>query len=460
MGKVNNLRETLIRWLPGLSLAALIILFAVHFSIIASHAVNVPYGDEWTFFEKSKPEALPDKFSFGWLLPQMNEHRMVPTKLMIWTLLRLNGWNAVTNQLINFLLYGVIIVSLIMFARRMVPSLPTWITAGFLIFLLSPTNYANHFWAIQSLVHFTVLFFLLAVYLLFDERQRNSSLLSGTSLAVFAMYSSFGGLVAVCVLILTFGLFKAVRVFQALNGAERRNNLAQLVAVILPLASGLALYFIGYDQGMRQAPLMLPNTKLFWSYLLDLYSWGFGFSTSSSVLGLICFLLVVVPIVGGVRRNLRGLPSSTWAVFAFSLGIMAIMVAMTAGRAADESLGGAKISRYAEFVMMLVPCAVFAWSIFLRNQPAFRKYLLIGLWSVCFLGYANDWLWFRIYGSMGRERQTGTSCIRSYYEHGGDGRCPTIYHSPIAEMLERGRDINASFYLENKARGDRNGQAP
>jgi hypothetical protein len=449
---VQTFTETLKAWLPSLSLAALVILFVAHFSVVATHAVNVPFWDEWTFFERSKPEAFPDKFSSAWLLPQMNEHRLVPTKLLLWTLLRLNGWNAVTNQLINFLLYGLIIVSLMMFAARMVPSVPTWTTAAFLIFLLSPTNYANHFWAVQSVVHFSLLFFLLAVYFLFDERQRNSSLLLGAVMAILATYSFLSGLIAVSVLILLFGVFKAIRILQSSGAEGRRKDLVQLAMVVLPVGAAIGLYFFGYDKGKSQA-LLFPNTRLFWSYLLDLYSWAFGFSTSSFLLGLICFLLVVTPIVGELWRSGRRLPSSTWAVLSFSLGIMAIMLAFTGGRAGDDSLRSAKISRYAEVVMMLVPVTVFAWSIFLRNRPVLRKYLLIGLWSLCFLGYANDWLWFRVYGSMARERREGVNCIKNYYEHGGEGKCPTIYPRPIAEMLERAKQVNASFYREIKSGG-------
>lgn len=441
-------------WIPSLPLVALVILFLVHFSVIATHAVNVPFWDEWTFFDQSKPEAFPDQFTFGWLLPQMNEHRLVPTKLMLWTLLQFDGWNAVTNQLINFMLYGVIIMSLIRFARRMVPGLPLWITAGFLLFLLSPTNNGNHFWAVQSLVHFSVLFFLLAVYFLFDEQQRNSSLLLGACLAILAVYSFISGLVAVCVLVVIFSLFKTIRILQSPSAAERRKDLAQLAMVIVPIAGMIGLYFLGYDKGKSQAPLTLPFQKSFWSYLLDLYSWGFGFSTSSMVLGLICLLLVVIPIVGEVWRNFRRLPSSTWALIAFALGIMAIMVAITGGRAGDE-IAEAQISRYAEFVMMLIPITVFAWSIVLRNRPLVRKYMLIGLWCFCFLGYSNDWFWFHIYGSMARERIEGVNCIKNYYEHGGEAKCPTIYPWPIAEKLERAKQVNASFYRQIKEGGSR-----
>lgn len=56
---------------------------------------------------------MPSGLTLGWLFAQHNEHRLVTTRLLIWVLYKLDGWNVATHQVINFFVYGVIIACLI-----------------------------------------------------------------------------------------------------------------------------------------------------------------------------------------------------------------------------------------------------------------------------------------------------------------------------------------------------------
>ena len=88
-------------WLQKLPLIACAVLFLWHLGVIYKHAVNVPYWDEWETFQQ---DALPSGLSLGWLLAQVNEHRILVGRLQIWALYHLDGWNLRHHQILNFLL--------------------------------------------------------------------------------------------------------------------------------------------------------------------------------------------------------------------------------------------------------------------------------------------------------------------------------------------------------------------
>jgi hypothetical protein len=97
---------------------------------------------------------------------------------------------------------------------------------------------------------------------------------------------------------------------------------------------------------------------------------------------------------------------------------------------------------------MLVPFTAFAWAIFLRDQPNLKKYALVGLWVFCCLGFSYKWLWFPVYRVQRDSRMEGVECIKSYYKHGGQAMCPTLYAAPLEPMLDEAKKLNLSFYKE------------
>jgi hypothetical protein len=82
-------------------------LYLLHLVCVWKYAVNVPYWDEWDLFT---PTQLPSGLSLRWLFAQHNEHRLVTTRLLIWILYRLDGWNVATHQLVNIVVYGTLLV--------------------------------------------------------------------------------------------------------------------------------------------------------------------------------------------------------------------------------------------------------------------------------------------------------------------------------------------------------------
>ena len=428
--------------LTKLLLVLCIAIYVGHFWIIFKNAVNVPWWDEWGILS---PDALPAGFTVRWIIEQANEHRIVPTKLLAWALFYTSGHNYNLSKAATYAIYGLILVCIVLFARRMVPHMPLWGTLAFIIFLLSPINYEINFGGFGTAFHFGVLFTLLAAYFLFNEPQTGSRLALGAFMAVLATYSTFGALVAVCILIVLFTLFKVIRAVRS-SGSERRMEYVQLIAVVTPVLTLIAVYFVDYHTVPYHPPVAFPYEASFWRFFTNVVSWGFGFETHSVLLGTLCLLLVLAPIALEIWRQRSQLPASSWAVYAFTLAILGILATISGARANFNE--GSKSSRYADFAMMLVPFTALAWAIALRHRPNLKKYVLAGLWVFCCLGFSYKWLWFSVYRVQRDSLNQGVGCIKTYYKEGGQAMCPTLYAAPLGSMLDEAKRLNLSFYRE------------
>lgn len=433
---------TFTKWLTRLLLILCVTIYSVHLWIIFQNAVNVPYWDEWGILS---PNALPAGFTFSWIFEQANEHRIIPTKMLAWGLFYVSGHNHVLSMLITDAIYVLLLGCIVLFAKRMVPQVPLWVTLAFVIFLLTPINWENNFWGFESSFRFAVLFTLLAGYFLFNEPQTGWRMALGALMSVLAAYSFFAGLIAVSILIVLFASFKVARAL-SFAGPQRRAEYVQLIAVVIPVLILIALHFIDYHKVASLPRYALPYQASFWRFFTNLVSWGFGFETHSVVIGAVCLLLVLAPIVLEIRKKRLQLPSSSWAVYAFSLGMLAVLASIAYARANLSS--SAKISRYADFATMLVPFTALAWAIFLKDRPKLKKYVLIGFWVFCCLGFSYKWLWFSVYSVERDSRKAGVECIKSYYKQGGQALCPTLSPTPIDSMLDDAKKLNLSFYRE------------
>ena len=437
-----RMSQTTSTWLTRLLLVLCIAIFSGHLYIILQNAVNVPFWDEWGILS---PDALPAGFSFRWTLTQANEHRVVLTKLQSWVLFYLNGHNHIVSLIFAYLLWGLLLACIVWFARRMAPHVPLWAVLAFVLLLLTPINWENNSWGFESCYRFAVLFALLAVYFLFGEPQTGSRLALGVLMCVLATYSFFAGLLAVCTAIVLFACFKLIRALKT-SGAQRRAEFVQLLAVIIPVLVFVALYFVDYQRVSYHPKLAFPWELSFWRFFTDLVSWGFGFETNSIILGTLCLLLVLAPVVAEIWRKRLQLPASSWAVYAFSLAWLGVLASIAMGR--THFSPSAKISRYADFAMMLVPFTALSWAILLKDRPKLKKYVLVGLWVFCCLGFSYKWLWYRVYQVQRDSRLEGVACIKSYYKTGEPGICPTLYAAPIGAMLDEAKRLNLSFYRD------------
>jgi hypothetical protein len=432
-------------WQTAVPLAASLAIFIFHFSVIAKNAVNIPYFDDWAAFSGADHPASID---WPWLLAQHNEHRMATTKLFIWAQFQVNGWNVRTHLLLAFLIYGILVALIAVCGRK-------WLGAAecgsaiwwFVPFFLSPLIWFNHFMAYTVSVHLWLLVFYTAAYLVFAEVQTWPRLLLGWAACILAIYSWAAGFVTGLVLLVVYCAFKGARI-AARRDATRR-ELLQLIASIAIAGSALAGWLYRYQKPSHHPPLVWPYQAAFWSFFANLIAGGFGILRLSTLAGIVCLLIVLTPVAGLIYSARGKLTSGQWAIVAVVLSILTVQCSVTMGRA-GFSIINSKIPEYAEIGLPLIMAAVISWILFLKDRPTLQRTAVALLWLMLFSTFFNKWGDFSIYQKQRESRAEGFSCVQAYYQHAGDGYCPTIAptNTSIAPRLEQAKRLNASLYRE------------
>ena len=418
-------------------------LFCVHFYLISRYAVDVPYQDEWGSFEADQ---LPSGLSVRTLSVQNNEHRIATTRLLIWLLYHVNGWNLAIHQDINFVLYGLTLLLLAWLLMSDGSQHTGFVVLSFTIFLLSPINRVNHFWGYQSQLHFWLLFLVLACYFLFREAENWFDLVVGALAAILCMYSMAGGVVASLVLIVMFTLFK-------INGIRAKRSASPYLSSFLPaifilavLGTASLFWLSDYGRPSYHPALVLPYKWRFWKHFLNIVAFGFGIDQVSTKIGVFYLILVLLPILGLVCHYGRNLPISSWRRITLTLAVLAVLASVSAGRA-GMGTEHSKESRYFELAMPLLPLSIVNWTVFLQDKKRWRTAALVILWIICCLAFGDNWRQFRFYKREAVKRQMGIACLQAYYEGRGDSNCPTLYPVPLpTRLLEQAKNLNVSFY--------------
>jgi hypothetical protein len=427
-----------------------IVVFFVHLTVVQRYAVNIPVGDDWGMIRSGAPSLSPK-----WLLAQHNEHRIPLNKMFVWLQFQLNGWDYPIHLLLDFLIYGLILTVVWLFARKFAPQLPSWIVLSFILFLLSPINWFNHFMADQSAAHFYLLFLFLGAYFLFDTRQRWLDLTLGSAASALTIYSFGAGFISISVLLLTFCVFKGLRLYSA-GTNERRRELLQLLLSVGLVGGGLYTWTIGFIRPPYHPPLTSPRTKLFWEVFLNLTSWGFAIKRISSGWGAVCLLIVLTPILGQIWKSKGRLSGAQWAILAIVLAILGNLAAISTGRAAFGILAASKADRYVEIIMPLVPLSAISWALFLQGYGKEKRIVLAGLWIFCALTFLPEWD-FAVYRNESILRKAGVECVKGYYEGRRPALCSTLLpeNHPFAQILDTGKTLNLSYYRDMRAEIER-----
>ncbi len=439
-------------------------LYLYHFFAVWTYAVDIPFWDEW---EMLRPDALSSNLNIPWLFAQHNEHRIVTDKLFIWLLYHWNNWDIAVQQLLNFGIYGVLLLVVIQLTRKIAPQMPLWMVLAFVVFLLSPINHENHLMAFQSSFHFVVLFFLCAVLLLFSEKmgadgnttQSWKLLLAGSLCAILSIYSLSSGLVSCAVLLLVFGLWK-IRRAQSVESALRGREWQQLAVVAVLLIGAIAFWFDGWHAATAQDLKASPFSAVFWIWFLNIVSAGFGFASYSVICGLACLLFVLAPFWkllfrARQKETFEKNAFSFWAPCAIVLGLLMVLLSITSGRA-GVGLTMSKTPRYTEFVTLLVPLSAATWYQLTANSQ-WRVGERAVLWLFCFLSFWPTWSYFRFYPDQYQERAAGAACTGKYYATGDpsgkDWHCRSIapLEMPLNERMNRAKELGVSFYEKMKS---------
>ncbi|OFZ54581.1 MAG: hypothetical protein A2428_10625 [Bdellovibrionales bacterium RIFOXYC1_FULL_54_43] len=203
----------------------------------------------------------------------------------------------------------------------------------------------------------------------------------------------------------------------------------------------------------NQSSIIWPDRLSFWNFFTNQISWGFGIGTTSFLLGLLCFLIVILPpaIRFSEIRAGRSLEIAEYKLFTAIFGLLAAAAIFALGRSGGL-LSASKFSRYAEVTAFLVPLSAIAWATVLNRLPLLRKRVLVGIWGLCFFAYSDDWQ-FRTYSNHGRDLKNNESCVRDYYAGKGPAICPALYPTgSIADRLDAARKLNLSFYRRLRSR--------
>lgn len=389
----------------------------------------------------------------------VQEHIIATTKLFVWMQYHLNDWNIPVNLALNFLIFGFLVGWMVWFADRSVPEIPRYAKLAFAIFLLSPIDWFNHFMATQTCFLIYLIFFFVGSYLLFHHAQRWSHIVAGCLLCLLSIYSLASGWGSCLVLLVAFCVFKGTRIYS--RDKPARNEVLQLATTVFLVGAALTLWISQYSSPPN-VTLVLPSDRRFWQFFLNLVSFGFGIEKFSSAWGMICLLIVLVPIGAITWKSKFRLTSMEWVSFVMVAGILANVAEIATGRAAPGVVAGSKAVRYVEFVLPLIPLSMIHWAVLFRRRRWLQAVTLAGLFIFCFVAFWNDWA-FDPYRFEAATRIEGRACVKAYYEGTGNGRCPTIYpddtvHIPLSTWLDGAKAVNASFYRSIRSEIDAENQ--
>ena len=432
-------------WLSQLPLIVCVVIFLFHFSVIRKYAVNIPNVDDWFLLQGDNHPASLD---LKWLHAQHNEHRPGTERIFVWLQFHLNGWNLRTHLFLDFLIYGLFLVFLAWFAKRFVPEVPFWVVASFLVFLLSPIIWINHFMAAPICVHFWVFFLFLSVFFMFGKSQSWPTLVVGCVAAALSINSFASGFITSLVVLVGYIIFKCLRAYRKRGKEGSARELLQVLLAIALIGGTLYVWTIGFTKPFYHPPLVFPYRLGFWEFFLNLVSYSFGIERISVALGVVCLLIILLPICVLLWKKRSNLSPAEWAVVVAVAALLANLGLISIGRA-GFGLPWSKVEEYAEHGMPLLILSALNWSVLLRNRKRLKTFFLLALWLFCLRTFANNWD-FDKYSHGAAPRREGVQCVKAYYEQKGDGVCPTIFLPQVSlkPFLDQAKRLNVSFYRE------------
>lgn len=403
----------------------LAVLFVLNLVNLARFTLDVPVNDDWQLYAN---DALPRGLTLAWLFQPHNEHRIVLTKILSWLFYAVDGGDLEHMQIFNFLVYG---AGVALYARLLVraashATAPGWLAPVALLPLASALPKENHLWATQSQFHFGWIAPLALAFVLFDGPLTRKRAAIAVLAAVAGMWSFAGAVPAVAVVAAFFAFTRR---------GLRRADIVFLAAT----AGAFVVWAATYEGAGHQAPATVwPTQLLFWEFLTNMVSAGFGYLKVGTGLAVVCSGLVLTALVGASARR----SDETLGLVAFAWGCVAFLATVAASRAAF-GLVAAKFERYAEIALLLVPAAALSLWVLLREKPWPRRLALAVTAGLCVVGVGPRFNFQRAYGSEYRRRAPSGDCLAAYYFHGG---APDCGPGTSREALDNARLLRVRFY--------------
>jgi len=358
------------------------------------------------------------------------------TNLLNWINFKLFNLNYTVQKVINYLIYGVLLLTIIHLKNKVIGRGNFRTFPAFIFFLLSPIAVENHSWAFQSQIHFVLLFFVLMLAHMHENVFSSKETAIFLAASCLALYSFAAG----ALFVLTCLAFRNLQTISLLTAdkAERQKRVRNAVTCTLIMGGVSALWFLGYEKPDFLPPRTWPNEIAFWDYFLNTLSFGFGVDSLNLYIGIIFLILVIAPLCFFVADHKKYLKPDVLCISAGIIAVIAVIMSVSFGRA---NIGYPKTSRYVEISFMLIPFTAMAWWLLLRNSP-FQKALLFFLWMACFIGYLDNWTPAQYLEAYNADRYT-LDCVTNYYTAGGDAACQDHYITPA--HLEYARKLKVNF---------------
>lgn len=304
------------------SFACLGFFVVLNFYHIFQNAVDVPFMDEWEAFN---PDCLSSKFNLNWIFAFHNEHKIIWTKLSMWILYSLDGWNLRHQIIANFFLYLACLVAL----YKIIPYKNNLMPLFFIPFF-SDVLIDNALTGFQSQFYFMLLFAFIAVYFGFVKE---NSLKNTILFCVFTIFSMFS---------MTF--LVGIALFTAYFIKERSRN--TLIAGIL-IGVGIVLFCIN-------SPSIPQNTSLpyqfsFWSYFCKLLTVGILNLKLPVVFNMLFGVFTAVLFIYVLRNSSK-------KDFLPYIPLFLLSFALISGIALCRNYSMFVASRHLTVVVYLIPC--------------------------------------------------------------------------------------------------------
>lgn len=401
--------------------------------LVCKYAMDVPYFDEWDYFDLKGKLCIPDKLSIAWLFDFWSEHIIVPTKLMTWVNLKLFSLNLVYDKIFNYIVYGFLLLVIIGLKVRITGKGVFTYFPAFLIFLLSPLPYENHLWGFQSQYHLLILLSVVPLYFAYHKQP------TYTTAALFCLpllvnIFTFGaGVIVAVIYMVCYCLHIAICI-------QRKHihpvfGWKIIILCALPVIICACFRFHGYEKaGWTPSPIS-PLTYDFWVYFSNILSLGFGFTEVNVIPGIICFMIVLLPLVRLVINKKTRWEAASLFVITVILGVIAILGAISYGRGGFNE---PKTARYAEYGLMLIPMVSLAWWLALESKLS-RLIVISLLWIGLFFSFIDSWS-AQHYREKKQMDVFHLECIENYFEGTGDGVCQGDKRG-----LDRAAQLGVSF---------------
>lgn len=415
-------KELVDRLLGGLGLLALI----VQGAIVVSFAVDIPYMDDWTVY---RPGQLSSSFDPAWLARPHNEHRMLLTKLQLWSAYRIDGLDYVLQIAFNYAFYAGLCVLAVAGVQRI-----AGVRCRFLLLPFASTlPCENHSWAFQSQIHFFIAAFFGAVLLATrTDRWRHCA----PVLAVLGTLSFGGGVVCGLAWVALAVLYAIVR------PAQRRGLLVSALVVLVACAGFLV---DRQPPGSGEGSATLATT---FAFFLDVVSTGFAYGASSPVPGLLLLSFIAVVLASTARAARTATARAREvdaALVCLVLGLIGVLAAVALGRAPGP-FTLAKTSRYAEIGLFTIPPL---WALtsnaldraFGPRSTAAHAVVLAALAAPFHVAFDH----VAVYEELRQPRLLGAGCIAQVLDGERPPHCPDVYPLPFGPLLDRARELDVRF---------------